>query len=88
MRLYDPIKQTLHQQNIEADGIYRIELQETEPGKRWSQPKQDVVEHLPQWVWRTIAMLLLLLIVLMGYFSRCFRTMFGVPPTQFSEESA
>jgi len=23
-----------------------------------------------------------------SYFSRCFRTMFGVPPTQFSEESA
>jgi len=67
VRLYDPIKKTLRQQNVEDDGIYRIELQETQPNERWSQPKQEVVEHLPQWVWLTIAMLLLLLIVLMGY---------------------
>lgn len=67
VRLYDPIKKTLCQQNIEDGGIYRIELQETQPNERWSQPKQEVVEHLPQWVWWTIALLLLLLTALMGY---------------------
>ena len=67
VRLYDPIKKTLRQQNIEDSGIYRIELQETQPNERWSQPKQEVVEHLPQWVWWTIALLLLLLTALMGY---------------------
>ena len=67
VRLYDPIKKTLRQQNIEDSGIYRIELQETQPNERWSQPKQEIVEHLPQWVWWTIALLLLLLTALMGY---------------------
>ena len=47
VRLYDPIKQTLRQQSIEADGIYRIELQETEPGKRWSRPVEEPVERMP-----------------------------------------
>jgi AraC-like DNA-binding protein len=67
VRLYDPIKQTLRQQSIEADGIYRIELQETEPGKRWSQPQQETVEHMPLWIWWVLAFLLLTLIALSGY---------------------
>ena len=44
VRLYDPTRQTLRQQNIEADGIYRIELQETEPGKRTDAPVDMVVD--------------------------------------------
>ena len=67
VRLYDPTRQTLRQQNIEADGIYRIELQETEPGKRWSMPQQSVAEQMPLWIWWLIAVLLLSLIVLSGY---------------------
>ena len=59
MRLYDPIRQTLRQQNIETDGIYRIELQETEPGKRWTQPQQEVAALMPLWRWWLIAILLL-----------------------------
>lgn len=67
VRLYDPIKQTLRQQNIEADGIYRIELQETEPDKRWSQPQQEVAALMPLWIWWLIATLLLMLVALSGY---------------------
>ena len=67
VRLYDPTRQTLRQQNIEADGIYRIELQETEPGKRWSMPQQSVAEQMPLWIWWLIAVLLLSLIALSGY---------------------
>ena len=67
VRLYDPVRKTLRQQNIEADGIYRIELQETEPGKRWSQPQQEAMEHLPQWVWWLLAVLFLTLLALSGY---------------------
>ena len=67
VRLYDPIRQTLRQQSIEADGIYRIELQETEPGKRWTQPQQEVAALMPLWIWWMIAILLLLLIALSGY---------------------
>ena len=67
VRLYDPTRQTLRQQNIEADGIYRIELQETEPGKRWSMPQQNVAEQMPLWIWWLIAVLLLSLIALSGY---------------------
>ena len=67
VRLYDPIKQTLRQQNIEADGIYRIELQETEAGKRWSQPIAKNKVSIPGWIWWTIAVLFLLLTALIGY---------------------
>ena len=67
VRLYDPTRQTLRQQSIEADGIYRIELQETEPGKRWTQPQQEVAALMPLWIWWLIAILLLLLIALSGY---------------------
>ena len=67
VRLYDPTRQTLRQQNIEADGIYRIELQETESGKRWSMPQQSVAEQMPLWIWWLIAVLLLSLIALSGY---------------------
>lgn len=67
VRLYDPIKQTLRQQNIEADGIYRIDLQETEPSKRWSQPQQKVTELMPLWIWWLLAILLLALLALSGY---------------------
>ena len=67
VRLYDPIKQTLRQQSIEDDGIYRIELQETEPGKRWSQPQQKVMEQMPLWIWWLLGILLILLVALSGY---------------------
>ena len=67
VRLYDPVKQTLRQQSIEADGIYRIELQETEPGKRWSQPQQEAVEHMPFGIWWLLAILLFTLVTLSAY---------------------
>ena len=67
VRLYDPTRQTLRQQSIEADGIYRIELQETEPGKRWSQPQQRVTEQMPLWIWWLLGTLLLMLLALSGY---------------------
>ena len=67
VRLYDPIKQTLRQQSIEADGIYRIELQETEPGKRWSRPVEEPVERMPQWVWWALGALFVVLLTLIGY---------------------
>lgn len=67
VRLYNPIRQTLSQQNIEADGVYRIELQETESGKRWSQPQQEVKAIMPQWIWWLLGVLLLSLVTLSGY---------------------
>lgn len=67
VRLYDPTRQTLRQQNLEDEGIYRIELQETEPGKRWSMPQQSVAEQMPLWIWWLIGSLLLMLLALSGY---------------------
>jgi len=67
VRLYDPLRQTLRQQNIEDEGIYRIELQETEPGKRWSQPEKEVTELMPLWMWWLLGALLLMLLALSGY---------------------
>lgn len=67
VRLYDPVRQTLRQQSREASGTYLIELQETLSGKRWSQPKSDVVEHIPRWVWWTLIILLLVLLLLIYY---------------------
>ena len=67
VRLYDHRRKTLRQQNIENEGVYRIELQETAPGKRWNQPEEKVVERMPQWVWMLLGVLSLLLIALLGY---------------------
>ena len=67
VRLYDHRRMTLRQQNIENEGVYRIELQETAPGKRWNQPEEKVVERMPQWVWMLLGVLSLLLIALLGY---------------------
>ena len=69
IRLYDIARQTMRQQARESKGVYCIELQETEPGKRWSRPHDEVVERLPQWLtawwmWCVYALLLMLLIVL------------------------
>ena len=50
-RLYDTKRHTLRQQSREADGTYCIELQETAPEERWSQPNREkVVERLPGWI--------------------------------------
>ncbi len=67
VRLYDPINKTLRQQNIEDDGVYRLELQETLPGKRWSQPEEEIIERMPQWVWWLLVALFVILSVLIGY---------------------
>ncbi len=67
VRLYDTTRRTLRQQNVEDDGVYRIELQETQPGEHWSQPEKPVVERLPQWVWWLLAVMLVILCVLLGY---------------------
>ena len=51
IRLYDIKRQTLRQQSREADGVYVIELQETNPNRRWSQPNREiVVERVPRWL--------------------------------------
>ena len=62
IRLYDPVRHTLRQQSREAAGIYRIELLETAPDSRWSQPLSPTAERMPQWVWWTLAVLCLILI--------------------------
>ena len=67
VRLYDPARQTLRQQNIEEEGVYRIELQETAPASRWSQPREEVLERMPQWVWWMLAVLLVVLVALVVY---------------------
>jgi AraC-like DNA-binding protein/sugar lactone lactonase YvrE len=68
VRLYAPAKKTLRQQNIEDDGVYRIELQETQPNERWSQPPVGKdMEHLPRWVWWSLGVLVILLLSLIGY---------------------
>lgn len=64
VRIYDMERQTLRQQNMEDEGVYRVELQETQPGCRWSQPQEDVMEHLPLWVWWALAALMLILMAL------------------------
>lgn len=64
IRIYDPVRHTLRQQSREAAGIYRIELQETAPVSRWSQPQVPAVERMPQWVWWTLVVLCLVLIAL------------------------
>lgn len=51
VRLYDPQQHTLRQQSREAPGTYVIELSETRPYQRWSQPESNmVVERLPRWL--------------------------------------
>ena len=74
VRVYDPVRHTLRQQNIENEGVYCIELQETKPNERWSQPKRDVVmERVPQWVWWLLVVLFVILAVLIGYVLFLFR---------------
>lgn len=68
IRLYDPVRHTLRQQSREAEGIYSIELQETSPNGRWSQPQtNNVVERMPQWVWWMMVVLFLILSALLTY---------------------
>lgn len=51
IRQYDTRRHTLRQQSREADGVYCIELQETAPHERWSQPhREKVVERMPGWM--------------------------------------
>ena len=64
VRIYDMERQTLRQQNMEEEGVYRVELQETQPNCRWSQPQEEVMEHLPLWVWWVLAALMLILMAL------------------------
>ena len=69
-RIYDTHRHTLRQQSREADGTYMIELQETAPGERWSQPTRDKIvelEHTPAWIWWMLALLLLVMLALLGY---------------------
>ena len=72
-RLYDTKRHTLRQLSREAEGTYCIELQETAPGERWSQPIRDKIvelEHTPAWIWWLLAALLLVMTVLLGYVLR------------------
>lgn len=68
IRVYDPVRRTLRQQSREAAGVYAVELQETEPDSRWSQPQDNsVVERMPGWVWWMLAVLCLILMILIGH---------------------
>ena len=67
IRLYDPVRRTLRQQSREEDGVYSIELEETQPGSRWSQPEAEVVERMPLWVWCLLGVLMLVLTALVAY---------------------
>ena len=67
IRLYDPIHRTLQQQSREKEGFYCIELQTTKPGHRWSQPKEEIVERMPQWGWWLLLALILISLALIGY---------------------
>lgn len=67
IRIYDPVCHTLRQQSREAVGVYCIELQETAPDSRWSQPLVSAVERMPQWVWGLLAVLLLIFSALIAY---------------------
>ncbi len=67
VRCYDPVRHTLRQQSREADGVYSIELQETAPGVRWSQPRDDTSSAMPRWVWWMLAALLMVLVALIIY---------------------
>ncbi|MBP5771241.1 MAG: helix-turn-helix domain-containing protein [Bacteroidaceae bacterium] len=64
VRLYDPQQHTLRQQSREAPGTYVIELAETRPYQRWSQPESNmVVERLPRWLTAWWMCLIYLIIV-------------------------
>ena len=67
IRIYDPKRRTLRQQSREAAGVYSIELQETASDSRWTQPQNNPVERMPQWVWWTLAVLCLILVALVGH---------------------
>ena len=67
IRLYDPVHRTLQQQSREKAGVYCIELQKTQPGSRWSQPEEQIIERLPQWVWWSLSVLCLILLALFAY---------------------
>lgn len=67
IRIYDPVRRTLRQQSREQSGVYCIEMQETQPGQRWSQPEQPVVERMPAWMWWATGALLAVLAVLIAY---------------------
>lgn len=68
VRLYDPVKKTLRQQNIEDKGVYCIELHETQHGQRWSQPQNEkIVERMPLWTWWTLGVLVIMLMALTTY---------------------
>ncbi len=74
-RIYDPIRKTLRQQSREANGTYCIEMAETEPGKRWNRPQENiVVKEIPNWLtsWWMLCIGIMLLavsmVVLIHYF--------------------
>ncbi len=51
VRRYDTKRHTLAQQTRSAVGTYLIELKETAPFARWSQPDRDtIIERLPRWL--------------------------------------
>ena len=64
IRIYDTQRHTMRQQSREEAGAYCIELQETEPNQRWSQPaREKVVERFPRWLkswWMCCVYLLLI----------------------------
>ena len=66
-RRYDPARRTLEQQSRESAGVYSIVLQPTQPGQRWSQPEEKVVERMPRWAWWLLMVLVLVSLVLMAY---------------------
>lgn len=67
VRIYDIVRHTLRQQNIEETGVYRVELEETSPDERWSQPEPRIKDLLPAWLLWMLTVLLIILAMLSFY---------------------
>ena len=67
VRIYDIVRHTLRQQNREEAGVYCVELEETIPDERWSQPKPRINDLLPVWLLWLLIVLLIISVVLSVY---------------------
>ena len=50
VRLYDTQRHTLQQQSRQEEGVYTIELAETQTMSRWSAPSAPASDRLPAWL--------------------------------------
>ncbi|MBQ9175788.1 MAG: helix-turn-helix domain-containing protein [Bacteroidaceae bacterium] len=72
-RIYDTHRHTLQQQSMETDQFFCIELNETKPYSRWSQPElASTIERIPRWVtswwmWIIYTIILIIICILIVY---------------------